>query len=265
MSVVFCEPFPPAKLTHICFFCLQVPAATAPACPGRTLMLWACTMQHCAKQASSWRAFSCQLPSNKQGDSHKAPHSSEHAGHGASPGKDTSDATQLSDSTPGAVFDEGHSGDGSWFTNDDSWGGPQQHDNNNVVQTSDAFDFSDLEHALNNSQTKQSKPAAKSQQTDTSMQHRQHHQQHLTSCGYMAGPQLPGFYLNMVSEAAGASASMTAEDQHIAELVAAYQYENQQVQFKLCHSLFSVYLQYCCMFALLHLQLVFQHQLCMQL
>ncbi len=120
----------------------------------------------------------------------------------------------------------------AWGTTDDSWGS-QTHKENDASQGNDAFDFSDLEQALNKSYQQQTMPAPDSQQAEVITQPRGQQLQATSCCSLssdMAGPQLPGFYLHMTAEAVEASSSMSAEDQHIAELVTAYEQGNQQVQ-----------------------------------
>ena len=106
----------------------------------------------------------------------------------------------------------------------DSWGGSQLDSNDNT------FNFSDLEQALDTAQSNASRIPPQQAQPGTQIEHQQPDVASCTLDEKHAGPQLPGFYLHMTSEAAGASESMTAEDRHIAELVAAYQNENQKVQ-----------------------------------
>lgn len=118
-----------------------------------------------------------------------------------------------------------------WGTTDNTWGQPHE-TGTGAGQNTVAFDFSDLEQALADSEQQSLMPASKPQKTQvtTLMSGQQHESE--PSCGFsqqMTGPELPGFYLHMTAEAA-APLSMSAEDQHIAELVAAYQNENQQVQ-----------------------------------
>jgi len=191
-------------------------------------MLWACISPECAKGAGSWRAFSCQLPSNTEDESNKVAHSPRdiqtHFLAMESPSSpDVNNADNASQQRP--------AGD-AWGTTDDSWGS-QTHKENDASQGNDAFDFSDLEQALNKSHQQQSMPAPSSQQAEVITQPRGQQLQTGSCCSLspdMAGPHLPSFYLHMTAEAVGASSSMSAEDQHIAELVTAYQQGNQQVQ-----------------------------------
>ncbi len=187
-------------------------------------MLWACISPECAKGAGSWRAFSCQLPSNTEDDSNKVAQSTHPQNDLSAIASPSSPDVNNADNT----FDQSQVGD-VWGTTDDSWGSQTYKD---ASQRNDAFDFSDLEQALNKSHQQQAMPAPKLQQAEVITQPRE--QLQTTSCCSlrpdMAGPQLPGFYLHMAAEAVGASSSMSAEDQHIAELVTAYQQDNQQVQ-----------------------------------
>lgn len=188
-------------------------------------MLWACISPECAKGACSWRAFSCQLPSNTQTESNKIAQSSQDIGH------DLSATESPSVSNADNALQQSQAGD-AWGTTDNSWGS-QTHKENDASQGNNAFDFSDLEQALNKSYQQQSMPASNSQQAEVITQPHGQQLQTTSCCSLspdMAGPQLPGFYLHMAPEAVGASSSMSAEDQHIAELVTAYEEGNQQVQ-----------------------------------
>ncbi|KAA6430063.1 MAG: hypothetical protein FRX49_00494 [Trebouxia sp. A1-2] len=129
-----------------------------------------------------------------------------------------------------SVQKQSQAGD-AWGTTDNSWGS-QTHKENDASQGNNAFDFSDLEQALNKSYQQQSMPASNSQQAEVITQPHGQQLQTTSCCSLspdMAGPQLPGFYLHMAPEAVGASSSMSAEDQHIAELVTAYEEGNQQL------------------------------------
>ena len=209
-------------------FGLQVPTASQPAAFNGVLMLWACISPECAKGAGSWRAFSCQLPSNTEVESNKVAQSTQDVQNDflamKSPSSpDVNNADNTSQQSP--------AGD-AWGTIDDSWGS-QTHKENDANQGNDAFDFSDLEQALNKSHQQQNMPASNSQQAEVVTHPCGQQLQTLSCCSLspdMAGPQLPSFYLHMTAQAAGASSSMSAEDQHIAELVTAYQQGKQQVQ-----------------------------------
>lgn len=191
-------------------------------------MLWACISPDCAKGAGSWRAFSCQLPSNTQAESNEVAQSTQDIRNDlfamespSSPDVNNADNTLQQSQAADA-----------WGATDDSWGS-QTHNENDASQGNDAFDFSDLEQALNKSHQQQNTPAPNSQQAEVITQPCGQQLQTMSCCGLspdMAGPQLPGFYLHMTAEAVGASSSMSAEDQHIAELVTAHQQGNQQVQ-----------------------------------
>ena len=122
----------------------------------------------------------------------------------------------------------------SWGTADDSWGACTVNDLGAEQQADAAFDFSDLENALSRSQQQFSTKASKQRSKDTGMllHSQQQQQQNVSSCCLnldLARPSVPGFYLHMTTEAAGAPASNSADDQHIADLVAAYQDETHQV------------------------------------
>ena len=124
----------------------------------------------------------------------------------------------------------------SWGTADSSWGASTTDSIGGEQQATDAFDFSDLEQALSNSQLQgSSKASSKQHQKDSSTQNEAQQQQPAPSCGLEANAarlSLPGFYLHMSQEAARATGSMSAEDQHIADLVAAYQDETHKVHVK---------------------------------
>ena len=116
------------------------------------------------------------------------------------------------------------------LNNADNWGDEMPSDTQHAANQS-LFDFSDLEQALSTAHTSKT-PVSQPQHMQAALQ-TQHQHQSVSSCtldGKLVGPQLPGFYLHMTPESAGASASMTAEEQHIADLVAAYQADNQQVR-----------------------------------
>ena len=212
---------------------LQVPApfSTATlAVSERVLMLWACTSQPCANNASSWRAFSCHLPSSVT--AHNKPplsdaeSSSQHDNRATSPTKSDGNAQQQ----PADVQTD------SWGTADDSWGACPNDDVNAEQQPGAALDFSDLENALSKTQQQVSTKLSKQHTKDTAKlvhsKHQQQQQQNVSSCCLnldVARPSMPGFYMHMVTEAAGAPATMSADDQHIADLVAAYQDETHQV------------------------------------
>ena len=207
------------------FFCLQVPTASHLGNSNGVLMLWACISPECAKGAGSWRAFSCKLPSNTQAKSNKIAQSTQDIRNDLL-AMDPPSAYNADD-----TLQQSQAGD-AWGTTDDSWGS-QTHKENDASQGNDAFDFSDLEKALNKSHQQQNMPALTLQQAEVVTQPRGQQLQTIPCCSLnpdTAGPQLPSFYLHMTAEAVGASSSMSAEDQHIAELVTAYQQGNQQVQ-----------------------------------
>ncbi len=191
-------------------------------------MLWACISPECATGAGSWRAFFCQLPSNTQAASNKVAHSAQDTRNDLSAMESPSSPdVNNADNT----FHQSPAGD-AWGAIDDSWGS-QPHKENDASQGNDAFDFSDLEQALNKSHQQQTMPASNFQQAEAIAQPRGQQLQTTSCCSLspeMAGPQLPSFYLHMTAEAVGASSRLSAEDQHIAELVTAHQQGNQQVQ-----------------------------------
>ena len=111
----------------------------------------------------------------------------------------------------------------------DNWGDEMPTDTQHAASQT-PFDFSDLEQALSTVHTSEAS-VSQPQHIQPALQTQDQHQ-NVSSCtldGKLVGPQLPGFYLHMGPESAGASASTTAEEQHIAELVAAYHADNQQV------------------------------------
>lgn len=126
--------------------------------------------------------------------------------------------------------------DDTWGASDDTWGASET-DDGAILHGKEAFDFSDLDTALSKALEHDPSNSFKQHDRDTSksaqkQQQHQHRQPHASSCclsSDVAQRFLPGFYLHMTAEALGASTSLSAEDQHIAELVAAYQDETQQV------------------------------------
>lgn len=118
----------------------------------------------------------------------------------------------------------------SWGSAADDWGSPSVNAPSNITALSphSVFDYKDLEQAL-----------AGCQQSDKLQHSKKGKQpacvsglepQSVASCSRdLNGSELPGFYLNMVSEAAALKTDMSAEDQHIAELLAAYESANQEV------------------------------------
>ena len=118
--------------------------------------------------------------------------------------------------------------DDTWGASEDVWGGPKM-DDGHIINGKDAFDFSDLDTALTNALEHAPNKSYKQHDRDTSQSVPK---QHASSCCLDSdvAHYLPGFYLHMTAEAFGVSATLSAGDQHIAELVAAYQDETQQVQ-----------------------------------
>ena len=187
--------------------------------PDRVLTVWTCASQPCANDVSSWRAITCHLPGSITTDSKSK-----------TPDCNTVSAIPdhiTSTSTPGAQQEPAADEVDSWGAATDAWGASPA-DDSVGLQNQEAFDFSDLEDALSNTVNCVTTKQPKQRDRDIS----QHQQQHASSCCLamdVARHSLPGFYLHMTAEAAGASASLSAEDQHIAELVAAYQDETKQV------------------------------------
>ncbi|DBA99946.1 TPA: programmed cell death protein, variant 2 [Trebouxia sp. C0004] len=223
-------PSTPLVTCHNCqnrmVLVVQVPTAAQPANFTGVLMLWACISPECAKGVSSWRAFSCQLPSNTQAESNKVAQSTQDIRNDlfAVESPSCPDMNNVDN-----TLQQSQAGD-AWGATDDSWGS-QTHKQNDASQGNDVFDFSDLEQALHKSHQQQIMPAPHSQLAEAITQPCGHQLQTASCCSLspdMAGPQLPGFYLHLTAEAVGASSSMSAEDQHIAELVTAYQQGNQQ-------------------------------------
>lgn len=186
-------------------------------------MVWACPSQPCSNKVSGWRAFTCHVP----GRATAASMTSEPKALSSTPQHTATDTHCTQQESTMVVAD-------SWGATDDTWGSSQT-DHDTDFQGKDAFDFSDLDCALTNasqhvpenSHKQHNRPTSKSMQR----QH-QHQGQHASSCcltSDVAQPSLPGFYLHMTAEASGGSSSLSAEDQHIADLVAAYQDETQQV------------------------------------
>lgn len=219
----------------------QVPAPLSTAhatIADRVLMVWACAAQPCATEVSSWRAFTCHLPGSATADS-KTPEpaatsSMPHHTATNSPGAQQESAVAVADSSSAADHTWGAS-DENWGASDDTWGASQIDDGADL-HGKDAFDFSDLDTALTQAVAHVPSKPYKQNDRDSSksvqkQQQHQHRQPPASSCcatSDVAQRSLPGFYLHMTAEALGASASLSAEDQHIAELVAAYQDQTQQ-------------------------------------
>lgn len=142
--------------------------------------------------------------------------------------------------------DSWDAGDSTWGAADNIWGVSSSQGNQAEQQSQDAFDFSDLESALSNVQQQATAQASKQQQHIISKPSQGHHQQQpqqqqqqrpsCTISTVTPPASVPGFYLHMSSEAAGASDSMSAEDQQIGTLVAAYQDEIRQVHIACPHA-----------------------------
>lgn len=203
---------------------LQVPAPLLTATftiLDRILALWACVSQQCANDTSSWRAFTCHLPDSTTINS-KTP---EPDAFSTAPDHINSSSSQSIQQKP--------ADEDSWGATDDTWGASQADDAGLHGQS--AFDFSELESALSNAVQHSCKKSFKQHDKDISKamhSQQQHEQKHASSCCLATDASqysLPGFYLHMTAKPSGTSASLSAEDQHIAELVAAYQDENKQV------------------------------------
>lgn len=204
--------------------CLQIPAPLSIATftvLDRLVTLWACVSQQCASDISSWRAFTCHLPDSvvihsKTTDTDSSCNIPDHG---------SSSGTQQE---PAA--DEGD----SWGAANDSWGFSEE-DNSAGLQNQDAFDFSDLDSALSNAAQHVSTRSSHQHHRDgsKSMQSQHQHQQtHAPSCCLGTGTSpssLPGFYLHMTAESPETAATLSAEERHIADLVAAYQDEIKEV------------------------------------
>lgn len=206
--------------------CLQVPAPLSTATftiLDRLVTLWACASQQCANDISSWRAFTCHLPDSTVTNSQTPePDCSSNV-------PDHIDIDSSSGTQQEPAADEGD----SWGAASDSWGFSK--DISAGLQGQSAFDFSDLDSALSNAAQHVSTRSSKQHHRDGSnsmpSQH-QHHQTHASSCCLATGTSpsfLPGFYLHMTAESPGTSATLSAEDRHIADLVAAYQHEIKEV------------------------------------
>ena len=206
---------------------MQVPAPLSTATFtifDRILTLWTCVSQQCANDTSSWKAFTCHLPDST------ATYSKTLAANAVSttPNQSSSGSFQCAQQEPAA--DEEH----SWGATNGTWGASQADDAG--LQGQDAFDFSDLESALSNAV--QLASTNSSQQHDRDISKPMHSQEqrehkHASSCCLATDASkysLPGFYLHMTANPSGTSASLSAEEQHIADLVAAYQNETKQVQ-----------------------------------
>ena len=179
----------------------------------RILILWACVSQHCANDISSWRAFTCHLPDSTTTNNNTPEPKT-------TPDHTNSSSSQSVQQEPAANEED------SWGATNDTWGASQADDAG--LQGQSAFNFSDLESALSNAV-----PIKRSKQHDRDTSKSMHsQQQHAPSCCLATDASqyfLPGFYLHMTTNPSGASANLSAEDQHIADLVAAYQDETKQV------------------------------------
>lgn len=206
---------------------MQVPAPLSTATftiVDRILTLWACVSQQCANDTSSWKAFTCHLPDSKATYS-KTPESNIVS---TTPDHNNSGSSQSAQQEPAPDEED------SWGATNDTWGAAQADDAG--LHGQDAFDFSDLESALSNVVQLASTNSFKQHDRDISKSthsQQQHEQKHASSCCLATDASkysLPGFYLHMTANPSGTSASLSAEDQHIADLVAAYQDETKQVQ-----------------------------------
>ena len=189
------------------------------------LTLWACVSQQCANDISSWRAFTCHLPDSTSTNSETPePNASS-----TTPDDINSSSSQSVQQEPAANEED------SWGATNDIWGASQA--DNERLHGQTAFDFSDLESALVNAEQHASTKSCKQHDRDISKSmhsQQQHEQQHASSCCMATDVSqhfLPGFYLRMTANPSGTSARLSAEDQHIADLVAAYQDETKQVHY----------------------------------
>lgn len=193
-------------------------------------MLWACIAEGCLHDPSSWRALSCVLPKATEPPK-------------TSPAKPThiplsndqaqEESAQLDWTSPAAGPTD------AWgaSANDHDWGNaspappaaaaaaPSPHG---------VFDYKDLEAALSSFQQssnleagiarhKKEKlvPASAAWPTECKLSS--------TVAAKCNKAQLPGFYLNVVPESVAMPGTESAEDQHIAELLARYQSSNPEV------------------------------------
>lgn len=116
----------------------------------------------------------------------------------------------------------------AWGSLGNDWGSPSSTPLPTAASPHSVFDYKDLEQALNSyqqydrsEQSSRGKQASSAAMPDNA---------NVESCSMdLHGSQLPGFYLNMVPDAAAKQADLSAEDQHIAELLAAYQQAVQEV------------------------------------
>ena len=223
---LFTQKPPEVALHEPLVSCLQVPAPLSTATFtmfDRLVTLWACVSQQCANDITSWRAFTCHLPDSTVTNS-KTPQpdsSSNIPGH--------TDINSSSNPQQEPAAEEGD----SWGAASDSWGFFKA-DNSAGLQGQSAFDFSDLDSALSSAAQHVSTRSCKQHHRDSSqsMQSQHQHQTHASSCCLATGTSpssLPGFYLHMTAESAGTSATLSAEDRHVADLVAAYQNETKEV------------------------------------
>lgn len=206
---------------------MQVPAPLSKAdftIRDRILTLWACVSQQCANDISSWRAFTCHLPDSTTTNSQTP-----------EPNASSTTPDHINSSSSQNVQQESAANEEDcWGGSNDTWGTSQADDER--LQGQNAFDFSDLENALNNAVQHASTKFCKQHDRDVSKSmhsQQQHEQLHASSCCVATDASqhfLPGFYLHMTADPSGTSAT-SAEDQHVADLVAAYQDETKQVHF----------------------------------
>lgn len=194
---------------------------------ARVLMLWACTAEDCLKYPASWRATSWLLPASVDLPKGSADHPSQTAddsSHASAP------SAELDWTSNSAVHLEQNSLDTEmWGASANAWGSPTSTAPPTATPSPHSvFDYKDLERALDSYQHSD-KPLQNSKGKQAGAAAPPQTEQQDSCCLDLNGSQLPGFYLNMVPEAAAMKADMSAEDQHVAELLAAYAAANPEV------------------------------------
>lgn len=203
-------------------WCLQVPATAHQGhiMQDRVLMLWACTAETCVAEPASWRAISCMLPVTTALPPHSITASSNHVQ--AMPAE--LDWTSMPADQPTQYSSDS----GAWGSAANDWGSPTASPQPSTTPSPHSvFDYRDLEQALDSyQQYDRPQHSSKGKQAASALPRTAD----ADSCSMdLHGSQLPGFYVNMVPEAAAMKADMSADDRHIAELLAAYEQANQEV------------------------------------
>ena len=198
---------------------------------ARVIMLWACTAEDCLKYPATWRATSwllpasVDLPKGSTGPSQTADDSSHASAPSAKLDWTSNSAVQLKQNNLDTDM---------WGASADAWGSPTSAAPPATTPSPHSvFDYKDLERALDSYQHSD-KPSQNSKGKQADAAALPQPEQKDSCCLDVTGSQLPGFYLKMVPEAAAMKADMSAEDQHVAELLAAYTAANPEVLTTCC-------------------------------